>query len=247
MSKPIEPSAPSSALGKNSRLWSDPITSICFIQPAVQSVFGYELSRRKRNVRAPVCPRKLGYMKFLNDMTPSTDLTYNDVFMVPSHSSVGSRMGVDLATADGTGTTIPLVVANMTAVSGRRMAETVARRGGIAIIPQDVPADIVAETIARVKNAHLLFETPITVKPHHTAGYVRHLLPKRAHGAAFVMDGEQPMGVVTAKDLRGCDNFDQVENVMSTELLTLPDTVSPQEAFEILHQHSRKVAPVVDA
>lgn len=247
MSKPIEPSAPTSALGKNSRLWSDPITSICFIQPAVKSVFGYELSRRKRNVRAPVCPRKLGYMKFLNDMTPSTDLTYNDVFMVPSHSSVGSRMGVDLATADGTGTTIPLVVANMTAVSGRRMAETVARRGGIAIIPQDVPADIVAETIARVKNAHLLFETPITVKPHHTAGYVRHLLPKRAHGAAFVMDGEQPMGVVTAKDLRGCDNFDQVENVMSTELLTLPDTVSPQEAFEILHQHSRKVAPVVDA
>ena len=89
-------------------------------------------------------------MRFLNDMIPTTDLTYNDVFMVPSRSAVGSRMGVDLSTADGTGTTIPLVIANMTAVSGRRMAETVAR-GGIAIIPQDVPTDIVAETIKRVK------------------------------------------------------------------------------------------------
>ncbi|WP_326503906.1 GuaB1 family IMP dehydrogenase-related protein [Rothia nasimurium] len=186
-------------------------------------------------------------MKFLNDMTPTTDLTYNDVFMVPSRSAVGSRMGVDLSTADGTGTTIPLVIANMTAVSGRRMAETVARRGGIAIIPQDVPTDIVAETIQRVKNSHLIFDTPITVKPHHTAGYVRHLLPKRAHGAAIVVDGETPIGVITPKDLRGADNFDQVQDLMSTELLTLPDTVTPREAFDILHEKSRKVAPVVDA
>ncbi|WP_237221052.1 GuaB1 family IMP dehydrogenase-related protein [Rothia nasimurium] len=186
-------------------------------------------------------------MRFLNDMTPTTDLTYNDVFMVPSRSAVGSRMGVDLSTADGTGTTIPLVIANMTAVSGRRMAETVARRGGIAIIPQDVPTDIVAETIKRVKNSHLIFDTPITVKPHHTAGYVRHLLPKRAHGAAIVVDGETPIGVITPKDLRGADNFDQVQDLMSTELLTLPDTVTPREAFDILHEKSRKVAPVVDA
>lgn len=186
-------------------------------------------------------------MRFLNDMTPTTDLTYNDVFMVPSRSAVGSRMGVDLSTADGTGTTIPLVIANMTAVSGRRMAETVARRGGIAIIPQDVPTDIVAETIKRVKNSHLIFDTPITVKPHHTAGYVRHLLPKRAHGAAIVVDGETPIGVITPKDLRGADNFDQIQDLMSTELLTLPDTVTPREAFDILHEKSRKVAPVVDA
>ena len=186
-------------------------------------------------------------MRFLNDMTPTTDLTYNDMFMVPSRSAVGSRMGVDLSTTDRTGTTIPLVIANMTAVSGRRMAETVARRGGIAIIPQDVPTDIVAETIKRVKNSHLIFDTPITVKPHHTAGYVRHLLPKRAHGAAIVVDGETPIGVITPKDLRGADNFDQVQDLMSTELLTLPDTVTPREAFDILHEKSRKVAPVVDA
>ena len=54
------------------------------------------------------------------------DLTYSDVFMVPSLSDVPSRMSVDLTTPDGIGTTIPLVVSNMTAVAGRRMAETVA-------------------------------------------------------------------------------------------------------------------------
>lgn len=187
-------------------------------------------------------------MKFLNNMTPSTDLTYSDVFMVPSRSNVGSRMGVDLATNDGTGTTIPLVVANMTAVAGRRMAETVARRGGIAIIPQDIPTEIVVETIEKVKSSHLIFDTPITVRPHHTAGYTKHLMPKRAHGAAIVVnDANEPVGIVTRKDLRGVDNFDQVGDIMSTVLVTLPDTVDAREAFEHLHETSRKIAPVVDS
>ena len=61
-------------------------------------------------------------MRFLT--TPATDLTYADVFLVPSHSEVTSRMDVDIASDDGTGTTIPIVSANMTAVTGRRMVET---------------------------------------------------------------------------------------------------------------------------
>ncbi|GAE75606.1 inosine-5'-monophosphate dehydrogenase [Cutibacterium acnes JCM 18918] len=74
-------------------------------------------------------------MRFLNEQ-PNYDLTYNDVFMAPNRSSVGSRMNVDLTSTDGLGTPLPLVVANMTAISGRRMAETIARRGGIAVLPK---------------------------------------------------------------------------------------------------------------
>ena len=75
-------------------------------------------------------------MRFINEATH--DLTYDDVFMVPSRSELSSRMDVDLSAIDATGTTIPLVVANMTAIAGRRMAETMARRGGITVIPQDI-------------------------------------------------------------------------------------------------------------
>ena len=48
-------------------------------------------------------------MQFLNDLQPPYDLTYSDVFMVPSLSSVPSRFDVDLTTPDGLGTTIPVV------------------------------------------------------------------------------------------------------------------------------------------
>ena len=135
-------------------------------------------------------------MQFLNGLQPQFDLTYDDVFMVPSRSDVTSRLDVDLSSADGTGTTIPLVVANMTAIAGRRMAETVARRGALAVIPQDIPVDVVTEVTSWVKARHLVHDTPITLAPTETAGAALVLLPKRAHGAAGVVDGsgKRPTG-----------------------------------------------------
>src|SRR5579885_1817903 len=107
--------------------------------------------------------------------------------MVPNRSDVTSRLDVDLSTSDGTGTTIPLVVANMTAVAGRRMAETVARRGGLAVIPQDIPAPVVREVVAWVKSRHPVVETALTLARHSTVGDALALLPKRAHGAVVVV------------------------------------------------------------
>ena len=185
-------------------------------------------------------------MHFLNDSRPPYELTYSDVFMVPNHSDVGSRQAVDLTAADGTGNTIPLIVANMTAVAGRRMAETIARRGGMAILPQDLSLEAAAETIASVKAADLVYDTPITIKPHHTVGYASNLLHKRAHGAAIVVDGALPVGIITPKDLRGQDNFTAVGELMTTDLVTLPVGIDPQEAFTRLRATSRKLAPVVN-
>ncbi len=187
-------------------------------------------------------------MRFVNESSPGYDLTYNDVFMVPRRSSVGSRYDVDLASSDGSGTTLPLVVANMTAVSGRRMAETVARRGGLAVIPQDIPLSVVRDVIGWVKQRHLVFDTAITLDPSMTVGDAMALLPKRAHRAAFVVteDG-RPLGVVTEDDCRGVDRFTQVSQVMSANPLTLPDTVEPRAAFDELDRARRRVAPVVSA
>jgi IMP dehydrogenase len=177
----------------------------------------------------------------------SHDLTYGDVFMVPGRSSVESRLDVDLAARDGTGTTIPLVVANMTAVAGRRMAETVARRGGIAIIPQDIPTDIVAEVISWVKARHTLYDTPLVLGPADTVSDALALLPKRAHGAVVVAQQNQPIGIVTEADCTGVDRFTQLSRVMSERLLTLTDGVDPEAAFDALIEGHHRLAPVLDA
>ncbi|MEV7967138.1 GuaB1 family IMP dehydrogenase-related protein [Sphaerisporangium sp. NPDC088356] len=186
-------------------------------------------------------------MRFLNDQAPIYDLTYSDVFMVPTRSAVGSRLAVDLSTGDGTGTTIPIVVSNMTAVAGRRMAETIARRGGITVIPQDIPFDVVAEVVDWVKKRDLVHDTPITLTPHETVGEALNLLPKRAHGAVIVVDWEnRPIGVVTEADCHGVDMFTQLSQVMSVSPMTIPAGTDPRAAFEMLHGGRHRLAPVVD-
>ena len=80
-----------------------------------------------------------------------------------------------------------------------------------------------------------MFETPITLTPHHTIGDALGLVHKRAHGAVVVIDAdEHPVGVFTEHDAAGFDRFTQLRNVMSSDLVTLAADIDPEEAFELL-------------
>jgi IMP dehydrogenase len=182
----------------------------------------------------------------LRDQPPAYDLTYSDVFLVPSRSDVSSRLDVDLATPDHVGTTIPIVVSNMTAISGRRMAETIARRGGVAILPQDIPLDAAGNAVAWVKSRHPVFETPIQVRPETSVAELLSLLGKRSHGAAVVVEQGHPIGIVTERDCADVDRFTRVADVMTTQMLSVRNDQDLHEAHDLMATHHLDVAPVLD-
>ncbi len=184
-------------------------------------------------------------MRFLGNQPPY-DLTYNDVFMVPSLSSVPSRFNVNLSTPDKLGMTIPVVVANMTAVAGRRMAETVARRGGVAVMPQDIPLDVLKVVVDFVKSRHTVFDTPITLGPTATVGEALSLVHKRAHGAVVVIDNNKPIGIFTEHDAAGFDRFTQLSNVMNPDIVSLPDSDTIEIIFNKLTEQRLNFAPVIN-
>src|SRR5690606_9366904 len=135
---------------------------------------------------------------------------------------------------------------------GRRMAETVARRGGIAVIPQDIPVEVVAEVIASVKSRHTIVESAVTVQGTDTVHTAITLIGKRAHGAAVVVEDGRPVGVVAEADCQGVDRFTQVSEVMTphptvveAEVFAQPDAL--RVAFDRLHESRRRFTPVVDA
>ncbi|MDO5662157.1 MAG: GuaB1 family IMP dehydrogenase-related protein [Brachybacterium sp.] len=172
--------------------------------------------------------------------TPVTDLTYDDCFFLPGRSTISSRFDVDLASDDGTGTTIPLIAANMTAVSGKRMAEAMARRGGLAVLPQDLPEDRLVSVIRAVKDRDPLLDHPLTLGPDGTVGQARSLLPKRPHGIVVVTDPEgHPLGVVSEQELAGRDAFTEVEEVMSADVLTLDRSETGRDPGQV---HARLAA-----
>ena len=185
-------------------------------------------------------------MRFLEGHPPRYDLTYNDVFIVPNRSDVASRFDVDLSTVDRSGTTIPVVVANMSAVAGRRMAETVARRGGVVVLPQDLPITAVQHTVDFVKSRDLVADTPVTLEPDDSVSDACALIHKRAHGAAVVVFEGRPIGLVTDAVCVGVDRFTRVRDVLVTDFVTAPVGTSPRQVFDQLEHAPIDVAVLTE-
>src|SRR5699024_8016002 len=126
-------------------------------------------------------------MRFISK-DPNSDLTYSDVFLVPSSSSLTSRFDVDLTTTEPTGSTTPLAAASMAALAGRRMADTMARRVGLPLLPQDSPLPAARDTISWVKSRDRLSESALRFSPHATVLNALHVLAQRPHGFGVVVD-----------------------------------------------------------
>ena len=186
-------------------------------------------------------------MRFLDGHRPAYDLTYNDVFILPNRSELASRFDVDLSTTDGSGTTIPVVVANMTAVAGRRMAETVARRGGLVILPQDLPITAVQQTVGFVKSRDLVLDTPVVLEPDDSVSDATALIHKRAHGVAVVLFEGRPIGLVSESSCLGVDRFTRVRDVAATDFVTAPLGSEPRKIFDLLEHAPIGVAVVTNA
>ncbi|MFL0565748.1 GuaB1 family IMP dehydrogenase-related protein [Microbacterium sp. 179-I 1D1 NHS] len=138
---------------------------------------------------------------------PAGDLTYSDVFLVPRRSDVTSRLDVDLSPNDGTSATIPLVASNMNSVTGPRLAATLARRGGLAVLPQDMALQDVDAGIRWVKEQPVRWDTPLVLPPEALVADAAALLPAAAgHGIVVAPRAERIhrddiLGIVAAERL----------------------------------------------
>ena len=139
-------------------------------------------------------------MRFINGR-PQYELTYSDVFLIPGRSEIESRFEVDITPRDDSGATIPIVISNMNAVAGKRMCETVVRRGGLTVLPQDIPHETLKETIRFIKSRHTVYETPLTLGPGNSITEALSILYKRSHGVVIIVDNkDQPVGVFQESD-----------------------------------------------
>ena len=187
-------------------------------------------------------------MRFLHpEHDQHLELSLDDVFIVPGYFDGTSRLEVDLTPPDFAGSSHPVVSANMNAVTGKRMAETLARYGGLGVLPQDMAPDTVERIVHHIKAADPRFDTPLVVTPDATVRDVLGIIRKRAHDMVVVVDDEhRPIGVVTPHDLRERDQYTPVEGLMTRKPVTAPRSVSNREAFLLMEEARVRAVPVVD-
>ncbi|KAA9155677.1 GuaB1 family IMP dehydrogenase-related protein [Microbacterium lushaniae] len=186
---------------------------------------------------------------------PDLDLTYADVFLVPRRSSITSRLDVDLTPGDGTPARLPLVSANMNSVTGARLAATLARRGGLGVLPQDMPLQELDAAIRWVKAQPVPWDTPLVLPPSATVTDARRLLPATpGHGIVVADTGaghltiDQIVGVVPAGLLGTAQPDALLGDLVHGRVASLDaeDVGSARNAFDLLVAADAETVCVLD-
>jgi IMP dehydrogenase len=187
------------------------------------------------------------------ETAPAHDLTYSDVFLVPSGSNVTSRLDVSLAPGDGTAATIPIVAANMNSVTGPRLAASLARRGGIGILPQDMHLQDLDAAIRWVKAQPVRWDTPLELAPDATAATALTLLPPVVGHGIVVREGAgregagPVLGVIPAMRLATALPDARLGDLLHGNLASLDadDLDTPRAAFDVMVAAELDFAPVL--
>jgi len=182
------------------------------------------------------------------ETSPVHDLTYSDVFLVPSRSAVGSRLDVSLAPHDGTAATIPIVSANMNSVTGPRLAATLARRGGLGVLPQDLHAQELDAAIRWVKQQPVAFDAALDLRPEETVASALTQLPAvEGHGIVLHDEHGAFLGVIPAERLATALPGARLGDLLGGALTSIDvdELDGPRAAFDLMVEAGIQFAPVL--
>ena len=182
------------------------------------------------------------------ETTPTHDLTYSDVFLVPSRSAVSSRLNVSLATPDGTGASIPIVSANMNSVTGPRLAAALARRGGLGVLPQDMHHQDLDAAIRWVKAQPVGWDAAVELPADATvADALEQVPPLVGHGLVVHDDDGTYLGAIPAERLGTALPDAPVRDLLGPQgpSIDVDELTGPRAAFDLMVAADIEFAPVL--
>ncbi len=169
-------------------------------------------------------------------------LTFDDVLLVPAHSSVLPR-DVSLKTnlTRDIELNIPLVSAAMDTVTEARLAITLAQEGGIGVVHKNMTVREQAHHVRMVKKYESgVIKEPITVPPTTTIRELIEITREHDISGVPVVDGEDLVGIVTSRDLRFVTERDATVSTIMTpreKLVTVREGADRDEVLTLLHRH----------
>jgi IMP dehydrogenase len=179
-------------------------------------------------------------------------LTFDDVLLVPAHSSVlPNEVSLRTRLTRGITLNIPLVAAAMDTVTEARLAITMAQEGGLGVIHKNMSLDEQARQVRQVKRFESgVIKDPITVTPDTSIRQVMAITRSHNISGVPVVEGDNLLGIVTARDLRFETRYDQpVSTIMTPKdrLVTVREGADREEIKRLLHKHRIEKVLVVNS
>ena len=124
-----------------------------------------------------------------------------------------------------------------------------AQAGGVGVIHRNMTTEAQAAEVYRVKRFESgLVLDPVTVSPDSSIGELRRMKSQNGFsGFPVVDDSGILVGIITNRDIRFVsDDSEKVSTMMTTDVVTVPEGVDPEEAKRLLHKHRIEKLVVVD-
>ncbi|MDR3299282.1 MAG: IMP dehydrogenase [Candidatus Accumulibacter sp.] len=178
-------------------------------------------------------------------------LTFDDVLLVPAHSTVLPRdVRLQTLLTRNISLNLPLVSAAMDTVTESRLAIAMAQEGGIGIVHKNLSPQAQAAEVAKVKRFESgILKDPITVPPGMAVRDVVELARLHRISGFPVVEGVRVVGIVTNRDLRFETNLDQpIRNIMTPKerLITVREGATVEQGKALIHKHRLERVLVVN-
>ncbi len=186
-----------------------------------------------------------------NDKFLGEGLTYDDVLLVPAHSTVLPReTNLNTKFSRNIELKIPIVSAAMDTVTASKMAIAMAQEGGIGVLHKNMSIEKQATEVRKVKRAEngMILE-PVTLNADARVIDALNMMHEYSIGGIPVVDKKNKLvGIVTNRDLRFERGMQKpISEVMTKEnLITTTEFTNFEEAAEILQEFKIEKLPVVD-
>jgi len=183
---------------------------------------------------------------------PCEGLTFDDVTLVtryadflPDEASLSTRLTSRITL------NIPFVSAAMDTVTEAGMATAMAMLGGIGVIHKNLPPDIQAQHVRRVKHyLNGLIMRPVAFRSTDTLDYIRQY--RGDHNLSFsgfpiLDDQDRVVGIVTSSDIRFAKKTaTRASEVMTTKVITADPATSLEQAYAKMMENKIGKLPLVD-
>jgi IMP dehydrogenase len=182
-------------------------------------------------------------------------LAFDDVLLVPGYSTVlPADADVRTRLTRAISLNLPILSAAMDTVTEARLAIAMAQAGGIGVVHRNLQPVEQAEAVRQVKKFESgMVVNPVTIGPDATLADARALMKRYAISGIPVVaqNGARPgrlVGILTNRDVRfASDPSEKVAALMTRDnLVTVRESVDPEEAKRLLHQHRIEKLVVVD-
>lgn len=180
-------------------------------------------------------------------------LTFDDVLLIPAKSEVLPKdVNLSSQLTKKIKLNIPIISAAMDTVTEHKMAIAMAREGGLGVIHKNIPIELQAEEVRKVKRSESgVINDPFFLTPEHKVQEAEDLMRKyRISGVPIVnsMEEKKLVGILTNRDLRFLEDYSvKIDSVMTKEnLVTAPSNTTLDDATKILRNHKIEKLPLVN-